>query len=44
MLIIRRVNATSFPSGKHLIRIGDTSPYYHLIVDRVDNLDTFWKY
>mgnify|MGYP002545345057 CR=1 FL=1 len=40
MLIIRGVNV--FPSQVEaaLLEIGETSPHYMLIVDRVDNLDT----
>jgi phenylacetate-CoA ligase len=40
MLIIRGVNV--FPSQiEHvLLEVGETAPYYLLIVDRVDNLDT----
>ena len=40
MLIIRGVNV--FPSQVEaaLLEIGETSPYYMMIVDRVKNLDT----
>ena len=41
MLIIRGVNV--FPSQVEavLLSLGDTAPYYQLIVDRVNNSDTF---
>ena len=40
MLIIRGVNV--FPSQVEsvLLQLGNTAPYYKLIVDRVDNTDT----
>ena len=40
MLIIRGVNV--FPSQVEsvLLQLGNTAPYYQLIVDRIDNTDT----
>lgn len=40
MLIIRGVNVFPSQVESALLELGETSPYYHLIVDRVDNLDT----
>lgn len=41
MLVIRGVNV--FPSQVEaaLLELGETKPYYMIIVDRVDNMDTF---
>ncbi len=40
MLIIRGVNVFPSQIESALLEIGETSPHYQLIVDRVDNLDT----
>ena len=40
MLIIRGVNVFPSQVESALLSLGDTSPYYHLVVDRVGNLDT----
>jgi len=39
MLIIRGVNVFPSQVESALLDIGQTSPHYHLVVDRVDNLD-----
>ena len=40
MLIIRGVNVFPSQIESILLEMGETSPYYHLIVDRIDNRDT----
>lgn len=40
MLIIRGVNVFPSQIESALLEMGETSPHYQLIVDRVDNLDT----
>ncbi len=40
MLIIRGVNVFPSQIESVLLEVGDTTPHYHLIVDRVNNLDT----